>query len=98
MNVALRGGEGFPVEDVWGDYVGGEEVDLGGGVGDAVVVEVALVGVAAMEDGAFDPFVAVAPQGRLWTRRKWPLRSLFALSGQALWSVIALSGQATMKS
>jgi len=46
--------QGEDVEGVGGDYVGGEEVDLGWGVGDAVVVEVAFVGIAAVEDGAFD--------------------------------------------
>jgi len=59
----------------------GEEVDLVGGVGDAVVVDYAAVGIflAALE-GAFDPFVAAAPQGRLWMRRKWPWWSLRSLS------------------
>ena len=52
--MGVGGGEGEDVEDVGGDDVGGEEVDLVGGVGDAVVVEVAFVGVAAVEDGAFD--------------------------------------------
>jgi len=52
--LGVGGGEGEDVEGVGGDDVGGEEVDLGGGVGDAVVVEVAFVGVAAVEDGAFD--------------------------------------------
>ena len=53
VGLVVGGGEGQDVEDVWGDYVGGEEVDLGGGVGGAVVVEVTFVGLAAMEDGAF---------------------------------------------
>lgn len=61
----VGGGEGEDVEDVGGNDVRGEEVDLVGGVGDAVVVEVAFVGVAAVEDGALHPFFAVAPQGRL---------------------------------
>jgi hypothetical protein len=51
--LVVGGGQGEDVEDVWGDYVGGEEVDFVPGVGDAVVVEVAFVGVSAMEDGAF---------------------------------------------
>jgi hypothetical protein len=34
--------------------IGGEEVDLVGAVGDSVGVEVAFVGVAAVEEGAFD--------------------------------------------
>jgi len=53
--LAVSGGQGEDVEGVGGDYVDGEEVDLGGGVGDAVVVEAAAVGVflAALE-GAFD--------------------------------------------
>ena len=54
VGLGVGGGEGEDVEDVGGDDVGGEEVDLVGGVGDAVVVEVAFVGVAAVEDGAFD--------------------------------------------
>ena len=54
VGLGVGGGEGEDVEGVGGDYVGGEEVDLGGGVGDAVVVEVAFVGVAAVVDGAFD--------------------------------------------
>jgi len=44
-------------------------------------------GVVALVDGAFDPFVAVAPQGRLWTRRKrprWPRSSLSLPQGR-LW-------------
>ena len=54
VGLGVGGGEGEDVEGVGGDDVGGEEVDLGGGVGDAVVVEVAFVGVAAKVDGAFD--------------------------------------------
>jgi hypothetical protein len=46
--------DGEDVPGVGGDYVGGEEVDLVGAVGDSVGVEVAFVGVAAVEDGAFD--------------------------------------------
>ena len=52
--MGVGGGEGEDVEGIGGDDVGGEEVDLGGGVGDAVVVEVAFVGVAAVVDSAFD--------------------------------------------
>ena len=53
--MVVGGGEGEDVEGVGGDYVGGEEVDFGWGVGDAVVVEVALVGVfLAFVEGAFD--------------------------------------------
>src|SRR5580700_3947233 len=54
VGLVVGGGEGEDVEGIGGDYVGGEEVDLVGGVGDAVVVEVAFEGVAAVEDGAFD--------------------------------------------
>jgi len=54
VGLGVGGGEGEDVEGVGGDDVGGEEVDFGGGVGDAVVVEVAFVGVAAVVDGAFD--------------------------------------------
>ena len=46
--------EGEDIPRVGRDYVGGEEVDLMGAVGDAVGVEVAFVGMAAVEDGAFD--------------------------------------------
>jgi len=54
VGLGVGGGEGEDVEDVGGDDVGGEEIDLGGGVGGAVVVEVAFIRVAALEDGAFD--------------------------------------------
>jgi hypothetical protein len=55
VGLGVGGGEGEDVEGVGGDYVGGEEVDLGGGVGDAVVVEVAFVGVfLAFVESAFD--------------------------------------------
>lgn len=55
VGLVVGGGEGEDVEGVGGDYVGGEEVDLGGGVGRAVVVDAAAVGIflAALE-GAFD--------------------------------------------
>ncbi len=54
VGLVVGSGEGEDVEDVGGDYVGGDEVDLVGGVGDAVVVDDAAVGVflAALE-GAF---------------------------------------------
>jgi len=41
------------VPGVGGDYICGDEVDLGAGVGGAVGVEVAFVGAAALEQGAF---------------------------------------------
>ncbi len=53
VGLVVGGGEGEDVEGVGGDDVGGEEVDFGGGVGDAVVVEVAFVGVAAVVDRTF---------------------------------------------
>ena len=53
VGLGVCGGEGEDVEDVGGDNVCSEEVDLVGGVREAVVVEVAFVGVAAQEDGAF---------------------------------------------
>ncbi len=55
VGLGVGGGEGEDVPGVGGDYVGGEEVDFVGGVGDAVVVEAAAVGIffAALE-GAFD--------------------------------------------
>jgi len=52
--LVVGGLEGEDVPGVGGDYVGGEEVDLVGAVGDSVGVEVAFVGAAAVEDGAFD--------------------------------------------
>ena len=52
--MVVGGFYGEDVPGVGGDYVGGEEVDLIWTVGDAVGVEVAFVGTAAMEDGAFD--------------------------------------------
>src|SRR5271167_4052153 len=45
VGLVVGGGEGEDVEDVWGDYVGGEEVDLGWGVGGAVAVDDAAVGI-----------------------------------------------------
>ena len=50
----VGGGQGEDVEGVGWDYICGEEVDLVGGVGRAVVVDDAAVGVffAALE-GAF---------------------------------------------
>ena len=50
----LVASEGEDVPGVGGDDVGGEEVDLVGAVGESVGIEVAFVGVAALEDGAFD--------------------------------------------
>jgi hypothetical protein len=70
--LVVGGADGEDVPGVGGDYQGGEEVQLVGGVDDVAGADGAGVGVAALVDGAFDPFVAVAPQGRLWTRRKWP--------------------------
>jgi hypothetical protein len=52
VGLVVGGGEGEDVEGVGGDYISRKEVDFGGGVGDAVVVEVAFVGVAAVVDGA----------------------------------------------
>jgi len=51
VGLGVGGGEGEDVPDVGGDDVGGEEVDLGRGVGGAVVVEAAAVGIflAALE-------------------------------------------------
>jgi hypothetical protein len=49
----VGGFDGEDVPGVGGDDVGGEEVDLVGAIGDSVGVEVAFVGVAAVEDGAF---------------------------------------------
>ena len=52
--MAVGGGEGEDIPGVGGDYVGGYEVDFVGGVGLAVGVEVAFVGVSAFVGGAFD--------------------------------------------
>jgi len=51
VGLGVGGGEGEDVPDVGGGDVGGEEVDLGRGVGGAVVVEAAAVGIflAALE-------------------------------------------------
>ncbi len=53
--LGVGGGEGEDVPDVGGDDVSGEEVDLRGSVGRAIVVEAAAVGLllAALQ-GAFD--------------------------------------------
>jgi len=55
VGLGVSGGEGEDVPDVDGDDVGGEEVDLRGGVRGAVVVEAAAIGffLAALQ-GAFD--------------------------------------------
>lgn len=50
----VGGCDGEDVPGVGGNDIGGEEVDLVGAVGNSVGVEVAFVGVAAVEDGAFD--------------------------------------------
>jgi len=42
------------VPGVGGDDVGGDEIDVGGGVGVSVGVEVAFVGVAATAEGGLD--------------------------------------------
>jgi hypothetical protein len=59
---------------------GGEEVELVGAVDDVAGADGADIRVAALVDGALYlnaaeeavvvPFVAVAPQGRLWRRRR----------------------------
>src|SRR4051812_15782431 len=46
--------DGDDVPGVGGDDVGGDEVDLGGGVGDSVGGDAAAVGVPAFLLGAFD--------------------------------------------
>jgi hypothetical protein len=67
---------GEDVPGVGGDDEGGDEVDLGRGVGAAVAGEGADVGAASLLDGAFDldadEASVVVPFGR------------FALSGQAM--------------
>ncbi len=50
---------GFDREDVprvGGDDVGGDEVDVLGRVGHSIGVEVTFIRIAAVEEGAFDPF------------------------------------------
>jgi hypothetical protein len=54
VGLGVGGGEGEDVEGVGRDDVCGEEVDLVGSVGDAVVVEVTFVRIAAVEHGALD--------------------------------------------
>jgi hypothetical protein len=68
--LVVGGGEGEDVEDVGGDDVGGEEVDLVGSVEVVVGGEAARVGVVAFVEGAFDlhaeeagPSVAVRSLG-----------------------------------
>jgi hypothetical protein len=55
VGLGVSGGEGEDVESVGGDYVGGEEVDLVGGVGGAVVVDAAAIGIflAALESALY---------------------------------------------
>ena len=48
-------GYGEDVPGIGGDYVGGDEVGLGAGLGDSVGVEVAFVGVSALEKGCISP-------------------------------------------
>lgn len=54
VGLGVGGADGENVPSVGGDDVGGDEVDVAWGVGDSVGVEVTFVGVAAVEDGAFD--------------------------------------------
>ena len=50
----VGGADWQDVPGVGGDHICGDEVDVAGGVGDSVRVEVAFVGVAPVEDGALD--------------------------------------------
>lgn len=52
--MAVRGGDGEDVPSRGGNDVGGDDVDLVGGVGVSVGVEVAAVGVPALLAGALD--------------------------------------------
>jgi len=54
VGLAVGGADGEDVPGVGGDDQGRDDVDVTRGVGDSVGVEVAFVGVAAVEDGAFD--------------------------------------------
>jgi len=54
VGLAVGGADGEDVPGVGRDDVGGDEVDVAGGVGDSVGVEVAFVGVAAVEEGALN--------------------------------------------
>ena len=54
VGLGVGGFDGKDVPGVGGYHIGGDEVDVARRVGDSVGVEVAFVGVAAMEDGAFD--------------------------------------------
>src|SRR5579859_6952468 len=54
VGLVVGGANGEDVPGVRRDDVGGDEVDVAGGVGDSVGVEVTFVGVATVEDGAFD--------------------------------------------
>ena len=63
--LVVGGADGEDVPGVGGDDQGGEEVELVGAIDDVAGADGAGVGVAALIDGAFDPFVAIAPQGKL---------------------------------
>ncbi len=68
MDLALGGFGGDDVPDVGFDYVGGDEVHLVAGVGDAVVGDVAFVGASAFVFCALDldaEEVAVAFDGEV---------------------------------
>jgi len=52
--LCVRGADGEDVPGVGGNDVGGDEVDLVGGIGVALGVEVTSVGASAKEEGAFD--------------------------------------------
>ncbi len=54
VGLGVGGFDGEDIPSVGGDDIGGDEVDVTGRVRNSVGVEVAFVGVAAMEDGAFD--------------------------------------------
>jgi len=54
VGLTVGGGQREDVPGVGGDDVGGDEVDAGRGVGDSVGADVALVGGAALVQGAFD--------------------------------------------
>ena len=54
VGLAVGGFDWKDVPSVGGDYVGGQEVDLVGAVGDVVGADGADVGIVAVEEGAFD--------------------------------------------
>jgi hypothetical protein len=54
LSLSVRGADGDDVPGVGGNYVGGDEVETGAGVGRAVGSDVAFIRMSALVAGAFD--------------------------------------------